>query len=261
MYAAIKPLGTIVTTLPVGPDMPGVTAGPGFELFYQVDYLLPHREAAWVADGGAAAGCGGIRRPLRRGVHARPDGTAGQGGPVAREVRRPAPRRDMRSARRTTLVARCRPGRRGVIIRACWATSTTAEHGTPLRVADGGALDPLVGPQCSLAVQLRRATGAVIGRSAELEAISQELHEASGRLAAVTLEGEPGIGKTRLLLAAAELASASGFTCVAITADEEIRGPFLRRAQPVRLGRDPRDGRRDAGGGRGQAGGRGHLRA
>ena len=29
-------------------DMPGVTAGPGFELFYQVDYLLPHREAAWV---------------------------------------------------------------------------------------------------------------------------------------------------------------------------------------------------------------------
>ena len=43
----------------------------------------------------------------------------------------------------------------------------------------------------------------------------------------MTLEGEPGIGKTRLLLAAAELASASGFTCVAITADEEIRGPFL----------------------------------
>jgi DNA-binding CsgD family transcriptional regulator/tetratricopeptide (TPR) repeat protein len=104
---------------------------------------------------------------------------------------------------------------------------TSLERGTPLRAADGGALDPLVGPQCSLAVQLRRATGAVIGRSAELDAISQELHEAAGRFAAVTLEGEPGIGKTRLLLAAAELASASGFTCVAITADEEIRGPFL----------------------------------
>jgi DNA-binding NarL/FixJ family response regulator/tetratricopeptide (TPR) repeat protein len=104
---------------------------------------------------------------------------------------------------------------------------TSVGQGTPLRVADGGALDPLVGPQCSLAVQLRRATGAVIGRSVELEAISQELKEATSRLAAVTLEGEPGIGKTRLLLAAAELASASGFTCVAITADEEIRGPFL----------------------------------
>jgi hypothetical protein len=48
MYAAIKPLGSIVTTQPIGTDLPGVTAGPGFELFYQVDYLLPHREAAWI---------------------------------------------------------------------------------------------------------------------------------------------------------------------------------------------------------------------
>ncbi len=48
MYAVIKPLGTVVTTLPIGPHMPGVTAGPGFELFYQVDYLLPHQAAAWV---------------------------------------------------------------------------------------------------------------------------------------------------------------------------------------------------------------------
>jgi DNA-binding NarL/FixJ family response regulator/tetratricopeptide (TPR) repeat protein len=103
----------------------------------------------------------------------------------------------------------------------------TVEQGAPVRVAEGRALDPLVGPQCSLAVQLRRSTGAVIGRGAELGVISQELQEARGHLAAVTLEGEPGIGKTRLLLAAAQLASASGFTCVAITADEEIRGPFL----------------------------------
>jgi hypothetical protein len=48
MYSAIKPLGSVVTTQPVGFDMPGITAGPGFELFYQVDYLLPHREAAWI---------------------------------------------------------------------------------------------------------------------------------------------------------------------------------------------------------------------
>jgi len=48
MYTAVKPLATIVTTLPVGPDHPGATAGPGFELFYSVDYLLPHREAAWI---------------------------------------------------------------------------------------------------------------------------------------------------------------------------------------------------------------------
>ena len=48
MYTVVKPLGTVVTTLPIGPDEPGVTAGPGFELFYAVDYLLPHREAAWI---------------------------------------------------------------------------------------------------------------------------------------------------------------------------------------------------------------------
>jgi hypothetical protein len=48
MYTAIKILGSVVTTLPVGPHLPGVTAGPGFELFYSVDYLLPHRAAAWV---------------------------------------------------------------------------------------------------------------------------------------------------------------------------------------------------------------------
>jgi hypothetical protein len=48
MYSAIKPLGDVVTTLPIGMDRPGVTAGPSFELFYQVDYLLPHREAAWI---------------------------------------------------------------------------------------------------------------------------------------------------------------------------------------------------------------------
>src|SRR5690348_3211074 len=96
--------------------------------------------------------------------------------------------------------------------------------GGGLRLVDGGALDPVVQPQCSLGVQSRRANGPIIGRAAELEAIGQELREAKSRLAAVTLEGEPGIGKTRLLISAAEMAIDAGFTCVAITADEEIRG-------------------------------------
>jgi hypothetical protein len=48
MYGAIKPLGMVVTTQPIGWDLPGRTAGPGFELFYDVDYLLPHRAAAWI---------------------------------------------------------------------------------------------------------------------------------------------------------------------------------------------------------------------
>jgi hypothetical protein len=47
MLGAIKPLGDLLTTLPVGPDHAGPNAGPSFELFYESDYLLPHREAAW----------------------------------------------------------------------------------------------------------------------------------------------------------------------------------------------------------------------
>ncbi len=47
MRSVVKPLGGLVTRLPVGFEHAGKTAGPMFELFYGVDYLLPHREAAW----------------------------------------------------------------------------------------------------------------------------------------------------------------------------------------------------------------------
>jgi hypothetical protein len=47
MEHAIAPLGGIITGLPVGPEHPGRTAGPMFELFYATDHLLPHRSAAW----------------------------------------------------------------------------------------------------------------------------------------------------------------------------------------------------------------------
>src|SRR5579862_2512222 len=48
MFRVIKPLGDLITQLPAGPEYPGRTAGPSFELFYESDYVLPHREAAWV---------------------------------------------------------------------------------------------------------------------------------------------------------------------------------------------------------------------
>src|SRR4029077_3262724 len=48
MFGAIKPLGDLVTTLPAGPEYPARTAGPSFELFYESDTVLPHREAAWI---------------------------------------------------------------------------------------------------------------------------------------------------------------------------------------------------------------------
>jgi hypothetical protein len=48
MVGGIEPLGKVLTTLPVGLGTPGLTAGATFELFYQPDYLLPHRRAAWL---------------------------------------------------------------------------------------------------------------------------------------------------------------------------------------------------------------------
>ncbi len=47
MVRVVKPLGDMITALPAGPEYPGRTAGPSFELFYESDYLLPHRVAAW----------------------------------------------------------------------------------------------------------------------------------------------------------------------------------------------------------------------
>ena len=92
----------------------------------------------------------------------------------------------------------------------------------------GGALASVLEPFSPLALHVHRAAGAVVGRQAEQDAIRQELASAaSGRLAGLAVEGEPGIGKTRLLLAAGEMASAAGFTTIAVTADEELRGPFL----------------------------------
>jgi len=47
MVQVLKPLGSVITTLPPGPAYPGRTAGPSFELFYESDYLMPHQQAAW----------------------------------------------------------------------------------------------------------------------------------------------------------------------------------------------------------------------
>jgi hypothetical protein len=48
MFQAIKPLGLLLASLPVGPEHPGLTAGANFQLPYRASFLLPHRRAAWI---------------------------------------------------------------------------------------------------------------------------------------------------------------------------------------------------------------------
>lgn len=47
MFEVIRPLGILLTTLPIGPHLPGVNAGASFETFRLGSHPLPHRYGAW----------------------------------------------------------------------------------------------------------------------------------------------------------------------------------------------------------------------
>jgi hypothetical protein len=47
MAAVLRPLGSLLTTLPLGPDHPGELAGPAFFMVHPSQFLLPYRQAAW----------------------------------------------------------------------------------------------------------------------------------------------------------------------------------------------------------------------
>ena len=47
MNWVMRPLRSVLTTLPIGPSRPGRTAGPAFEVARPAYFVLPHREPAW----------------------------------------------------------------------------------------------------------------------------------------------------------------------------------------------------------------------
>ena len=102
-----------------------------------------------------------------------------------------------------------------------------------------------------------------MGRKQELAAVEEQLAAARSGLRAVVLEGEAGIGKTRLAEAVFETAEGSEapYLTLQVSADEELRGPFLlfrsllgspRMAAVAReaMALEPVDRARDAIGGR-----------
>ena len=48
MADVLKPLGTALTRLPMGPGNPGRTGGAAFQMYYQMGNFVPWRNAAWV---------------------------------------------------------------------------------------------------------------------------------------------------------------------------------------------------------------------
>src|SRR5208283_1174399 len=48
MTEVVRPLGRLMTMLPVGSNHSGKTAGPAFEVYRRTSYVLPHRHSAWI---------------------------------------------------------------------------------------------------------------------------------------------------------------------------------------------------------------------
>ena len=75
---------------------------------------------------------------------------------------------------------------------------------------------------------IRPSAGGMVGRQIERAALEQDLEAvAAGSIRVFAIEGEPGIGKTRLLESAIESAAEKGFGAVMVGGDEELRGPFF----------------------------------
>ena len=75
---------------------------------------------------------------------------------------------------------------------------------------------------------MRAGLAPMVGRETERALIVEKLEAVTARtLQAVSVEGEAGIGKTRLLEMAAQEALSRGFGVVVVGADEELRGPFV----------------------------------
>jgi class 3 adenylate cyclase/DNA-binding CsgD family transcriptional regulator len=75
---------------------------------------------------------------------------------------------------------------------------------------------------------VRPAASPIVGRTIERAAVDQDLEACvKGTIRVLALEGEPGIGKTRLMESAIEAATNKGFGAVMVGGDEELRGPFF----------------------------------
>ena len=87
---------------------------------------------------------------------------------------------------------------------------------------------------------------ALVGRSAERDAVCSVIEEAArGRTRAVVIEGEAGIGKTRLLTEALSFAEGMGFRIICGACDEVERDQPLRAlVEALGAGRSPATGGR-----------------
>ena len=195
-------------------------------------------------------------------VHARPDGAAGQGGPVARDVRRPPPGRDVRHGAPAVAVV-VDLGRTVAAHdpRHAGSTSDAVELDPP--VPDGRRRCARPPRRAPVLARGPAAPGDRRGHRAERGA-RRDLPGAARGCEPPRRGDAGGRAGHRQDAPAARRRRARLGERVHLRRHHRRRGDprtVPRRAEPVRLERDPRHGRGNAGGGGGPAGGGGHLRA
>jgi len=104
-----------------------------------------------------------------------------------------------------------------------WSDAPAAEVAAPA--------PPPPAPRRAVAFEetfVRPAASPMVGRQIERAALEEDLAAVmAGSIRVLALEGEPGIGKTRMMETAIEAATSKGFGAVMVGGDEELRGPFF----------------------------------
>ena len=108
-----------------------------------------------------------------------------------------------------------------------WDESALAEAPAPA-VAPQASSTPVVSEGLLDETYVRPDRLPIVGRAAERAAVDADIDGvAAGTIRVYAVEGEAGIGKTRLIESAVDGALAKGFGAVIVGGDEELRGPFF----------------------------------
>lgn len=107
-----------------------------------------------------------------------------------------------------------------------WDETAVAE--APAPAAPEAPPEPVAATRLLDETYVRPDRGPIVGRAAERAAIDADFDAvAAGTIRVYAVEGEAGIGKTRLIESAVDGAAAKGFGTVIVGGDEELRGPFF----------------------------------
>ncbi|HJR18131.1 MAG TPA: AAA family ATPase [Actinomycetota bacterium] len=109
-----------------------------------------------------------------------------------------------------------------------WDEAAIAEAPKPVPAAPAAVPEPVAPTRLLDETYVRPDRLPIVGRNAERAAVDADIDAvAAGQIRVYAVEGEAGIGKTRLIESTVDAAAAKGFGSVIVGGDEELRGPFF----------------------------------